>query len=98
MTMTIKNDKSSTTFLDSLLRSRLIEPEVLKTYIDRLRQDGEWPEDSLGQARKMLAQGRLTKYQAEQLLQGKWRNFQVEGKYNVLERLSSGPMSTVFLC
>ena len=96
--MTTPSTTAPSVFLDSLRRSNLIEPEVLKTYISRLRQEGGWPEDALGQARKMLSQGKITKYQAEQLLQGKWKNFQVGGKFNVLERLSGGAMSSVFLC
>ncbi len=42
--------------------------------------------------------GLLTKYQAEQLLAGRWRNFIIGGKYKLLERLGKGGMALVFLC
>src|SRR5262249_33647805 len=41
--------------------------------------------------------GLLTKYQAEELLAGRWRNFVVAGKYLILERIGHGGMSSIFL-
>jgi hypothetical protein len=50
--MTTQAETSTTTFfLDTLRKSGLIEPEALKTDIARLRQEGGWPEDALGQMR-----------------------------------------------
>src|SRR5262249_43933579 len=39
----------------------------------------------------------VTKYQAEQLLAGRWRNFLVAEKYLILEQISQGGTSTIFL-
>jgi serine/threonine protein kinase len=45
----------------------------------------------------MIGVGLLTRFQAELLLQGKWRGFFL-GKYKVLEHLATGGMSNVYLC
>jgi serine/threonine protein kinase len=46
----------------------------------------------------MVRDGLLTRFQAAHLLQGKWRNFILSGKYKVLGPLGSGGMGQVFLC
>lgn len=44
----------------------------------------------------LVKKGVLTKFQAERLLQGKWRNFVVNGKYIIQEQLGGGGMGVVF--
>src|SRR5579884_4109945 len=46
----------------------------------------------------MLRDGLLTKFQADQVLQGKARGFVLGGKYKLLEHLGAGGMGTVYLC
>jgi serine/threonine protein kinase len=45
----------------------------------------------------LVKQGILAVFQAEQLLAGRWKGFNI-GKYRVLERLGSGGGSNVYLC
>jgi serine/threonine protein kinase len=49
-------------------------------------------------ANLMVREGVLTKFQAYQLLRGKWKNFVLCGKYKLLEHIGSGGMGQVFLC
>ncbi|MFL5331571.1 MAG: serine/threonine-protein kinase [Gemmataceae bacterium] len=48
-------------------------------------------------AESFVTAGRLTKFQADQLLKGKFRGFTI-GKYRVLDRIGAGGMGQVFLC
>jgi serine/threonine protein kinase len=48
-------------------------------------------------AGRMVRDGVLSMFQAESLLQGRWKRFFI-GKYKVLERLGVGGMGQVFLC
>jgi len=59
-----------------------------------------WPADILRMGRdvrdgRLVRDGILTTFQAEQILGGKWRRFSI-GKYKVLERLGKGRMAGVY--
>src|SRR5688500_11294314 len=85
-------------FLEMAGKSGLIEPQRLDAYLERRRAAGDLPEAPSALAEAMIREGLLTRFQAGQLLRGKWRNFILSGKYKILGPLGAGGMAHVFLC
>src|SRR5438270_2245632 len=46
----------------------------------------------------MVRDGVLTRFQAQQFLQCKWKRFIISDKYKLLEHLGTGGMGSVYLC
>src|SRR5260370_8354107 len=79
---------SSAEFLDLVQKSGLVEEKRLAAYADKLRADNALPADPKELAAQTVRDGILTHFQAEQILQGKWRRFHIR-KDKVLERLGA---------
>jgi serine/threonine protein kinase len=85
-------------FLELAFKSGLLEPHQLKSYLQRQAEGSELPQAPRALANFVVRDGLLTRYQVEQLLRGKWRNFVLCGKYKVLGPLGAGGMGQVYLC
>ncbi len=86
------------TFVDLLYRSGLIEKEQLDLALDLVRSEGggQLPTDAELLAECLMAQGLITRWQAEKLLEGRHKGFFLK-RYKLLDHLGTGGMSSVYL-
>jgi len=84
-------------FLDVVKKSGVLDESRLDARVDQLFASASPPENPTSLASALVREGFLTRWQADQFLQGKCRGFQI-GAYNILDRLGQGGMSCVYLC
>ena len=80
--------------LQLLEKSRLISDDELSALVERLRLRDKRSGRQV--ARALVAEGRLTRYQANRLLAGRYRGFFID-HYTLLEVLGTGGMGRLFL-
>jgi serine/threonine protein kinase len=85
-------------FLETLEKSALVDSHLLQTYLAALQAAAPLPEQARPVAARLVRDGLLTRFQAQQLLLGRHRGFLIGGKYKLLDVLGKGGMGKVFLC
>ena len=71
---------STSDFIDLVRKSDLIDGERLTAFERSLSDSGTPLDRPQAIAQKMIRDGLLTTFQAKQILQGKWRRFQIAGQ------------------
>jgi serine/threonine protein kinase len=84
-------------FLDLVQRSGLVDRSRLDAYLAGLRDTDTLSPAPARAAGRLVRDGILTAFQAENILQGKWRRFTIRA-YKVLEKLGYGRFGSVYLC
>lgn len=87
---------SSDAFLELVRRTGAADPRRLDAYLER-PIDRRSVHDPKTLAAGLVREGVLTEFQAKRLLAGKPEDL-ILGKYEVVDLLGAGTMSTVFLC
>jgi eukaryotic-like serine/threonine-protein kinase len=85
--------QSTASLLDLCQRSRLLDAERVR---DRLGDNG-LSNDPTKAANQLVEAGLLTGFQAQLLLEGKYKGFFI-GPYKLLDELGTGGMGAIFLC
>ena len=85
-------------FVDTVERSKLVEPDQLKGALADIRSRATATElaDADFFAAALIAAGLLTRWQCDNLLKGKHKSFFL-GKYKLLGHIGTGGMSSVYL-
>lgn len=82
--------------VDVIRRSRLIDDRKLADVLRDARSSDPDSPTAEGFLNRLMADGLLTRFQADQLGAGRWKGFSV-GSYKLLDKLGSGGMGLVFL-
>ena len=81
-------------FIQTLTDSGLMTPDEVQAFLTTLPADKR-PTDAEALAREMFKRGKLTKFQAQAIFQGKTRGL-VVGNYVMLDKLGQGGMGQVY--
>jgi serine/threonine protein kinase len=85
-------------FLDVGYKSGLLDRDPIETLCQAWRQNDRIHKTPAELAASLIGEGMLTRFQAEKLLDGRWRGFTISGKYRLLATLGTGGMGQVYLC
>lgn len=90
--------KTGEEFIAVVEKSKLIDPDQLYRALSHLTglADDDPQVSAKGIAETLVSHGLLTRWQADRLLEGRYRGFRL-GKYKLLGHLGSGGMSSVYL-
>jgi len=88
--------QATSAFLDLVKQSGLMEAEEFDVYTKTIADKTDEPSQKL--ADRLIADGKLTKFQVSLLLQGKHKGFILKEKYKILDLIGVGGMGRVFLC
>jgi eukaryotic-like serine/threonine-protein kinase len=88
---------TATDFLSLVKRSNLVSEEQVETALQQADLPNS-PESADRMAVALVRAGLLTKFQARQISQGRYKRFTIADKYLLLEHIGTGGMGAVYLC